>query len=258
MSAALELSGLGKSFGPTCILHDINLRIEMGERHAIIGPNGAGKSTLFHLISGRLTPSAGSIRLLGQEVAGKRPARIFDLGLARNFQINSLFLGMTARENLRCAALCDMGYDRKLWRRVASIRPLAERVESVLDVIQLGRRGDCGCDELSYSEQRAVEIGMAAISGRKVVLLDEPTAGMNHVETDYFIGLIRRLSEGRTLVVIEHDMGVVFSLADRITVLAGGGVVATGVPDVIRGDSAVRQAYLGDYAPPAQPVQGGV
>ncbi len=167
MGAALELTGLCKSFGPTRIFEGIDLRIETGERHAIIGPNGAGKSTLFHLISGRLVPNAGSIQLFGQEIAGMRPSRIFDRGLARNFQINSLFLGMTARENLRCAALRDMGYDRALWRRVAAIEPLAERVDNTLDAIQLGRRGDLACDGLSYSEQRAVEIGMAAISGRR-------------------------------------------------------------------------------------------
>jgi len=251
VEAALELTGLCKSFGPTRILDGVDLMVRPHERHAIIGPNGAGKSTLFHLISGRLTPSSGSIRLFGQEVAGMPPARIFDLGLARNFQINSLFLNMTARENLRCAALRDMGCDRALWRRATAIAPLVERVENTLDAVQLGRRGDLTCDELSYSEQRAVEVGMAAISGREVVLLDEPTAGMNHVETDYFIGLIRRLTEGRTLVVVEHDMGVVFSLADTITVLAGGGVVATGEPDSIRANEDVRQAYLGDYAPKA-------
>ncbi|MFC2967045.1 ABC transporter ATP-binding protein [Acidimangrovimonas pyrenivorans] len=249
MTPALQLTDLCKSFGPTRIFDGVSLSVAPGERHAVIGPNGAGKSTLFHLISGRLSPSSGSIRLFGRDVAGAPPARIFASGLARNFQINSLFATLSARENLRCAALIETGHHRALWRRAAGIRDLADKVTEMLDRIGLGRRGDIPCDQLSYSEQRAIEIGMAAISGRQVVLLDEPTAGMNHAETDRFIDLIRGLTEGRTLMVVEHDMGVVFSLADRITVLAAGKVVASGAPDEIRGNNEVREAYLGQHAP---------
>ncbi len=249
MNPALELRGLSMSFGALSIMQDVFLSVAKGERHAVIGPNGAGKSTLFHLISGHLVPTAGSIHLDGSDITGCPPHQIFAAGLARNFQVNCLFPTMTARENLRCATLFDSGHHRALWRRAATLPDVNEKVAAMLDAIQLGRRADIACESLSYSEQRALEIGMAAISGRSVILLDEPTAGMSHAETDQFVALIHTLTKGRTLLVVEHDMGVVFSLADRITVLASGRIVATDTPALIRANEEVQTAYLGDHAP---------
>jgi branched-chain amino acid transport system ATP-binding protein len=229
-------------------MQEVSLDIWRGERHAVIGPNGAGKSTLFHLISGRLHPTSGSITLNGREIGGLPPHEVFHAGLARNFQVNCLFHTMSARENLRCAALHACGRGASLLRRATSLPDVAERVDAMLVTLELMQKADAAADTLSYAEQRALEIGMAVISGREVVLLDEPTAGMSRVETTRFVELIRALTQGRTLVVVEHDMGVVFSLADRVTVLVHGEVLATGTPADIRANRDVQEAYLGGQA----------
>ncbi len=250
---ALDIRGLAKKFGRTEVLRDVNLALRPGERVAVIGPNGAGKSTLFNLISGRDRPSAGSVWLRGQRIDGLRPHQISRLGLARSFQISNLFPRLSTLDNLRCAVLWSLGYRYSLWRRLARLRDVNARAEALLQQLRLQSRRDLPAAQLSYAEQRALEIGVTVAGGAGVVLLDEPTAGMNRSETAHCVELIRTLTEGRTLLLVEHDMGVVFGLADRIAVLAQGELIAFGTPADIRADARVQQAYLGALPPLEQP-----
>ncbi len=245
---ALSIQDLRKSFGATSIIKGITLDVARNERHAVIGPNGAGKSTFFHLISGRLTPSSGRILLDGADITGLPPHVISRRGLSRSFQVTSLFPRMTAFENLRGAAMRSMGAGYTVWRMVASYDALTRRAEEMLDLIGLASRRSVLAGALAYADQRTLEIGVAVAGGAATILLDEPTAGMSHAETDRAVALIRRVTEGRTLMIIEHDLGVVFDLADRITVLADGQVIASGPPGEVRGNKAVRAAYLGTAA----------
>jgi len=247
-ASALRVTGLEKAFGPTKIIRGVELDVTAGERHAVIGPNGAGKSTLFHLISGRLPSDAGQIMLHGQDITGLPSHEIFNRGLARSFQVTSLFPRLSVFENLRAAAMRTHGCGHTFWRRLEGFAPLRRRAEEVLLLLGLERRRDVLAGALAYADQRALEIGVTIAGGAKTILLDEPTAGMSRAETERAVTLIRRVSEGRTLVMIEHDLGVVFDLADRISVLAEGRVIASGPPDVVRGDPAVRTAYLGAAA----------
>ncbi len=248
MTSALSLRGLYKSFGPTSILRDISLDIAAGTRHTIIGPNGAGKSTLFHLITGRLRLDRGEVWLAGENITGLSPHAIFRRGLARSFQVTSLFPRLSVFENLRIAGMRNAGCGHAFWRRLDGFAELAEQVEEMLTLLELGPRRDVAADALAYAEQRALEIGLALVGGAHTILLDEPTAGMSRAETERTVTLLRRLSAGRTLVMIEHDLSVVFDLADTITVLADGGVIASGPPASVRGDARVRAAYLGAAA----------
>jgi branched-chain amino acid transport system ATP-binding protein len=222
----------------------VSLTVPAGERHAIIGPNGAGKSTLFNLMSGRFPPSQGSIRLDGHEVAGERPYRIARRGLARSFQVTNIFPRLTVHENVRCAVLWSLGYRYDFWHRIDGLEDANERADHTLEQIRLSGRRDTPAGVLTYAEQRALEIGITIAGGAKVLLLDEPTAGMSRAETENAVELIRTVSAGRTLVMVEHDMGVVFGLADRISVLVYGEIIATDVPQRIRENPAVRAAYL--------------
>ncbi|MGD9943547.1 MAG: ABC transporter ATP-binding protein [Burkholderiaceae bacterium] len=252
---ALQLHDVHKRFGYTEILRGIDLRVERGERHAIIGPNGAGKSTLFDLISGRLPLSSGRIELNGRDIGGRRPFEVNRLGLARSFQITNLFGRLSAFENLRCATLFPLGYRYSFWHRLARRRDAAERADAVLAEIGLRHRRDVPAAVLTYAEQRALEIGVTIAGGADVILLDEPTAGMSRSESDAAMALIRRVSEGRTLLMVEHDMSVVFGVAQRITVLVQGRIVASDTPERVRADPAVREAYLGSaFAEAASPA----
>ena len=242
---ALELTGVRKNFGKTAIINGVNLAIAHGERHAIIGPNGAGKSTLFNLISGRFPVSEGSIRLNGAEITGFAPDHINRMGLSRSFQVTNIFHRLSVYENLRCSVLWSLGYRYSFWNRVASLKAVRSASMSILEQIGLTRRRDTLAGVLSYAEQRALEIGITIAGGADVILLDEPTAGMSHSEGDAAVELIRRVSVDKTLVIVEHDMGVVFGLADRISVLVYGEIIATGLPQEIRANSAVQEAYLG-------------
>ncbi|MGZ5080429.1 MAG: ABC transporter ATP-binding protein [Usitatibacter sp.] len=244
-SPALRLRGLRKSFGATEIIRGVSLDIARGERHAIIGPNGAGKSTLFNLVSGRFAPTGGSIQLDGEEIAGKKPYEISRRGLARSFQVTQIFPRMSVFENLRCSVLWPLGYRYNFWRSAGKLRDANERAERTLEQIRMAARRDTPAGVLTYAEQRALEIGIAIAGGAPVILLDEPTAGMSRAETESAVELIRSVSAGRTLVIVEHDMGVVFGLADRISVLVYGEIIATGPPARIREDAAVQSAYLG-------------
>ncbi len=245
MTAAIEIIELHKNFGPAEIIRGINLEITKGERHAIIGPNGAGKSTLFHLISGRYGPTGGRVELNGENISGLPPYEIFRKGLSRSFQVTNIFPGLTVYENIRCAVLWVADYKYSLWQRVEELDDLNDRTEEILDKIGLADRAFIPAGLLAYAEQRALEIGIAIAGGNEVVLLDEPTAGMSHNETEQAVELIRNISEGKTLVMVEHDMGVIFDLADRISVLVYGRIIATDTPENIRNNAQVQEAYLG-------------
>jgi len=245
MSAALHIDNLHKSFGRTEIIRGINLEIAKGERHAIIGPNGAGKSTLFNLITARFPATSGKVALHGQNLAGLAPYEINRLGLSRSFQITNIFPKMTVFENIRCGLLWSQGYKYSFWNLVGRSQILTEGAEAILEQINLSARRDLPAGVLSYAEQRALEIGITIAGGADVIMLDEPTAGMSHSETDYIVELIRKVTENKTLVMVEHDMGVVFGLADRISVLVYGEIIATGAPEEVRGNARVQEAYLG-------------
>ncbi len=245
MTAALELNALTKSFGKTEIIRGVDLSIPKGERHAIIGPNGAGKSTLFNLITGRFPQTGGSIALHGADLAGKAPFEINRMGLSRSFQITNIFPKMTVFENVRCSLLWSMGYRYNFWSMVGRSRALTTGADAILEQINLTARRDLPAGVLSYAEQRALEIGITIAGGADVIMLDEPTAGMSHSETDYIVDLIRTVTVGKTLIMVEHDMGVVFGLADRISVLVYGEIIATGTPEAVRADPRVQEAYLG-------------
>jgi branched-chain amino acid transport system ATP-binding protein len=245
---ALSLRHLSKSFGPTEIIRGVNLDISKGERHAIIGPNGAGKTTLFNLISGRFPLSSGEILLNDVRIDQLPPHKINRMGLSRSFQITSIFHRLSVFENLRCALLWSMGYHYSFWTPLWLQRGLTERTNMMLEELNLASRRDTAAGLLSYADQRALEIGMTIAGGASVILLDEPTAGMSNTETDNAVELIRRVSKGKTLVMVEHDMKVVFDLADVITVLVYGQVIASGPPQVVRANPAVQEAYLGSLA----------
>ncbi len=241
----LQLRGVTKSFGESHIIRGVDLSVMPGERHALIGPNGAGKSTLFHLISGLYRPSGGEILLRGEPIGGLSPHRITHRGLVRSFQITTIFPRMTVYENLRIAALAGRDLRLGLFSWASAARAINRATDVLLEMVRLGQvRGKLASD-LTYSEQRALELGMALGPGGDMILLDEPTAGMSGEETAYMMGLIRTVTEGKTLLVVEHDMQVVFSLCDRISVLVYGQIIASGRPDDIRGDAQVQEAYLG-------------
>ncbi len=245
---AVEIRDVQKSFGITKVIRDLNLKVKQGERHALIGPNGAGKSTTFNLISGYMAPTSGDVLMRGETISGLPPYRINRRGLSRSFQVTNVFANMTVWENLRCAVLWAMGHKYAFWKNIDNLPEVRERTARILEDISLTSRRDIPAGLLTYAEQRALEIGITTAGGADVILLDEPTAGMSHAETERAVALIRRLTEGKTLLIVEHDMSVVFGLADTISVLVYGHVIATGTPEEIRNNPKVREAYLGEEA----------
>jgi branched-chain amino acid transport system ATP-binding protein len=242
---ALRLEALRKRFGAIEIIRGVDLAVRAGERHAVIGPNGAGKSTLFHLISGHYQPTSGSIRLHGEEVGGMAPQLINRRGLSRSFQVTNIFPHLSVWENVRCAALWATGYRYCFWRNIDRLADARERAERILTEINLLDRWRTPAGTLTYAEQRSLEIGLTIAGDADVLLFDEPTAGMSRAETERTVSLIHKVSENRTLLMIEHDMGVVFDLADRISVLVYGKVIASDTPERIKANAEVQQAYLG-------------
>ena len=242
---ALELKGLRKSFGKTEIIRGVDLAVKPGENVAIIGPNGAGKSTLFNLISGRFAPTSGQVLLNGQRIDGKRPFEINRLGLSRSFQTTNIFPKLSVFENLRCGVLWSLGYKYSFLKFLANLDDANQRAEQLMRMIHLDKKRDVLAMNLTYAEQRALEIGITIAGGANVILLDEPTAGMSNSETSRFIDLIREVTTGKTLLTVEHDMGVVFGLADRIAVVVYGEVLAFDTPDAVRANARVQEAYLG-------------
>ena len=241
----LELVDVHRSFGRTEVLRGVSLGLRAGERVALIGPNGAGKSTLFDLISGRLRPSRGQILLHGQRIDGLRPEQVHRRGLSRSFQASQLFPRLSAFENLRCAVLCSQRRSGVFWRFLDDLDDVRDRAEALLQQVGLQARRDVPAMHLAYPEQRALEIGLTLAGDAQVILLDEPTAGMSRSQSEALVQLVRRVTQGRTLLVVEHDMAVVFDLADRIAVLEQGALIAFGTPEAVRADARVQQAYLG-------------
>jgi branched-chain amino acid transport system ATP-binding protein len=256
-SPAVELRDVRKSFGKTEIIRGASLSVQPGERVAIIGPNGAGKSTLFNLISGRLAPTGGEINVNGRRVNGLTPYQVNRMGLSRSFQVSNLFTRLSVFENLRCAVLWSLGHRYAFWKFLADLDDANERAEQVLSMIKLDRRRDALAMNLTYAEQRALEIGITIAGGAGVILLDEPTAGMSKSETQRFVGLIRDVTKGKTLLTVEHDMGVVFGLADKIAVLVYGEVIAFDTPDAVRANPRVQEAYLGSVLADQQAAAAG-
>ncbi len=249
---ALELKNLRKSFGKTEIIRGISLAVPSGERVGIIGPNGAGKSTLFNLISGRFEPTSGEVLLNGRKLNGKRPFEINRMGLSRSFQITNIFPKLSVFENLRCGVLWSLGYKYTFLKFLADLDDANDRAEELMHMTRLDRKRDVLAVNLTYAEQRALEIGITIAGGANVILLDEPTAGMSRSETSRFIKLIKEVTVGKTLLTVEHDMGVVFGVADKIAVVVYGEVIAYDTPQAVRADSRVQEAYLGSSVADAQ------
>ncbi|MGH7121087.1 MAG: ABC transporter ATP-binding protein, partial [Acetobacteraceae bacterium] len=244
--AVLQLRDVEKRFGLAQIIRGVNLEVERNERHAVIGPNGAGKSTLFNLISGRFAPSRGHILLNGVDISNRSPHQVRRAGLSRSFQVTNIFSHLTVYETLRCAVLWSLGYRYNFWRPIRRLPDVRDKATELLDMIGLTAHRDVSGAELSYADQRALEIAITIAGDPDVVLLDEPTAGMSRSETERAVALIRQVTAGKALLMVEHDMEVVFGLADRISVLVYGEIIATGTPDEIRSNAAVQKAYLGD------------
>ncbi|MBW2092091.1 MAG: ABC transporter ATP-binding protein [Deltaproteobacteria bacterium] len=242
----LETKGLYHDFSGLKVLFDVNLEIEEGERHAIIGPNGAGKTTLFNLITGTYKPSQGKVFFKGKDITATPPFRLARLGMGRSFQITSTFDKQTTFQNIRMGVLSKKAIRFNMFRRVDKIQPVTEETEENLKNINLINERDIPASGLSYGKHRSLEMCMSMSTNPELVMLDEPTAGMSKDETRNAVELIRRLTENRTMVIIEHDMDVIFSLADRITVLHYGSILATGSPDEIKNNQDVKDAYLGD------------
>jgi len=246
--AILSLHNVRKNFGPTEIIRGIDLEIIEGEKHAIIGPNGAGKSTLFHLISGLHQPSSGQIQLKNEDIAGLPPYEIVRKGLSRSFQVTNVFPRMTVYENIRVSLLWPLGFRYSFWQFLNKEPDLNNKTEAVLEQIGLADKHQDFAGELAYAEQRALELGIAIAGGAEVILLDEPVAGMSRSEASNAVALIKKITAGKTLVMVEHDMDIVFDVADRISVLVYGEIIATGAPEEVRNNPKVKEAYLGEIA----------
>jgi branched-chain amino acid transport system ATP-binding protein len=242
---ALELKVLRKSFGKTEVIRGLDLSIHPGERIGIMGPNGAGKSTLFDVMSGRCIPSSGQIWLHGHRIDGKKPYKINRMGLSRSFQRSNIFPNLSVFENLRCAVLWSLGYRYTLFKFLAHLNDVNDRATELMHLVKLDHQRHVQALNLTHAAQRVLELGMTLACDARVILLDEPTSGMSRSETEHMISLIRSATQGKTLVTIEHDMGVIFDLADKIAVLVQGELLVFDTPDAICANAGVREAYLG-------------
>lgn len=253
---ALELRDLHKRFGQTEVIRSVSLVVQPGERVGIIGPNGAGKSTLFNLICGRDAPSAGQILLSGRRIDGKQPYEIHRLGLSRSFQMSQVFAQLSVLDNLRCGVLWRMGYRYTFLKWLVDLDDANRQTEQILAQVCLGNKRHTLAAHLTYAEQRALDIGIALAGNADVVLLDEPTAGLSRTEARAFTGLITAATQGKTLLIVEHDMSVLFGLVDKIAVLVGGQLLAFNAADVVRSDPRVQAAYLGDLVSLSDQIRG--
>jgi branched-chain amino acid transport system ATP-binding protein len=242
----LELRSVTKRFGGVVATDNVALEVAQGEVHALIGPNGAGKTTLIGQIAGNLQTDAGTIRFLKGDVTALPQHERVRLGLARSYQITSIFKRFTVLDNLALAVQARSGSSFSFWRPVAAETPLFDEARALARQIGLAERLEVTAGNLAHGEQRALEVGLALATRPRLVLLDEPMAGMGPEESQRMIALIERIRAGVTVLLVEHDMDAVFRLADRITVLVNGRVIATGRPEAIRADAEVRRAYLGD------------
>jgi branched-chain amino acid transport system ATP-binding protein len=242
----LQIEGLTKRFGGVMASDKITLDILPGELHAIIGPNGAGKTTLIGQLTGEITPDEGCIRFAGRDITTLPVYRRSALGLARSFQITSLFRDVTALDNVALAVQAHAGHSFRFWRAARSESALRDPARVALERVGLAARADVIVANMSHGEHRQIEIAMALATRPRMLLLDEPMAGMGPEESARMVGILRELKHELTILLIEHDMEAVFALADRITVLVYGRVIATGAPTEIRANAEVRQAYLGE------------
>jgi branched-chain amino acid transport system ATP-binding protein len=243
--ALLKLDNLYKAFGNLVVTRNVKLDIASGERHVIIGPNGAGKSSLIHQITGQLRPTSGHVIFDGHDITQSTPEAICQAGIGRTFQKNNLFRSLSVRENVRLAVQAKMGGWYEAIRNVSVRKNQLARADAILEQSRLTDGLNRPVSSLSYGEQRQLEIALALAAEPKMLLLDEPTSGMSPAETDRMIDLVRSLPKQLAVLMIEHDMKVVFSLADRVTVLYYGEVLATGTPADIQGNPKVREVYLG-------------
>jgi branched-chain amino acid transport system ATP-binding protein len=252
--ALLEIEGLSKRFGGVVASDEISLSVPQGELHAIIGPNGAGKTTLIGQLAGELVSDAGRIRFEGRDVTALPTYRRSQLGLARSFQITSLFPDFTALDNVALAVQAHAGHSFHFWRPARQEASLREPARAALARVGLASRADMLVSKLSHGEHRQLEIAMALATNPRMLLLDEPMAGMGPEESARMVTMLRELKRQLTILLIEHDMEAVFALADRITVLVYGRIIASDAPEAIRANEEVRQAYLGEQ----EAVQGAV
>ena len=243
---ALRTQGLQKHFGGLAAVNDVSLECHVGQLHAVIGPNGAGKTTLINLLSGDLAPTGGRVELLGREVTGLAAHRISQLGVGRSYQRTNIFMKFTAFENCRLAAQARLPSSMRFVRPAARYREVNEAAERALALAGLGARSDTVAAELSHGERRQLEVAMTLATSPKVLLLDEPLAGMGAEESARMVGLLRTLVSGHAMLLVEHDMDAVFALADRLTVMVSGTVLASGTPEQIRANAEVQEAYLGE------------
>ena len=248
MSTILELRGLVKRYGGLVATNQLNLTVQRGEIHAIIGPNGAGKTTLIHQISGAAAPTEGAIVFDGRDITRLPMHERVARGLARSYQITNIFRSCTVLDNLALTVQARSGSSLRFWKPAISEQALFEQARALAARVGLEQRVDAIAGKLSHGEQRQLEVGLALATGPKLLLLDEPMAGMGGDESAQLIALIRSLVPDIAVVLIEHDMDAVFRLADRISVLVSGRIIASGAPDAIRNDPEVRKAYLGDEA----------
>ena len=246
MNYHLELKGVRKQFGPTEIIRGVNLNIKKGEIHSLIGPNGAGKSTLYNLISGVYKLSSGSIKFNNKNIENLPSYEIFRLGLSRSFQITNIFPKMSVFENVRCGLLWNMNYKYSILKILDNNQDLNDKTNAILEQISLSNYSKEPAGLLSYADQRALEIGITIAGGAETILLDEPTAGMSKSETERATNLIRSIAKNRTVLIVEHDMGVVFDLSDTISVLVYGEVICSDKPENVKTNKEVKEAYLGD------------
>jgi branched-chain amino acid transport system ATP-binding protein len=244
--ALLEIADLTKRFGGVVASDRISLALDRGELHAIIGPNGAGKTTLIGQLTGEIAPDAGSVCFDGHDITALPVYRRSAIGLARSFQITSLFLDFTALDNVALAVQAHAGHSFRFWRNARKDTALREPARATLRDAGLGARADALAADLSHGERRQLEIAMALATRPRMLLLDEPMAGMGPEESARLIEILRKLKGAVTILLIEHDMDAVFALADRISVLVYGRLIASGDPAAIRADPVVRQAYLGE------------
>lgn len=245
MKAILKANNLFKDFAGVQVLSGVSLEVFEGERHAVIGPNGSGKTTLFNIITGLYRPTYGQIYFYDQDISGWPAHRITRLGISRSFQIINVFPKMTVFENVRSAVVSKLNRRSNCLSLLSRDKTIAKETLRVLDLLSLTDVRDVPAVELSYGRQRRLELALTMSRAPLLIMLDEPTAGLNSEETRGAVRLIRELTEGKTLLMVEHDMEVVFNLADRITVLGYGVILATGTPDEIKNHEGVRKAYLG-------------
>ena len=246
MTEILETKALSHDFSGLKVLEEINFSVRQGERHAIIGPNGAGKTTFFNLITGVYIPRSGKIFFNGIDITKAKPYRLNRMGLGRSFQITSIFLRQSPFQNIRLAILSKNRVRFNLFKHVDKMEEITRQSYDILREINLEAEAHLETSTLSYGKQRSLELGMALATAPKLLMFDEPTAGMSRDESHSAVELIRRLTENKSMVIVEHDMDVVFSLADRVTVLHHGGILATGAPEAIKENDAVKKAYLGE------------